>query len=179
MARVAWQFDLVVFDDVLLDNRVSVSSELRLGNSVWIEVSFWNESVVARNMRGRFRRSHGQLVMLIVCSLCISTQFVSWVVAIRSHRFVVFSVEIAYLGTVRLTIDAPFWPLRFGHVVTELIVICRMVVRFPVACRVAEILSGFLQWGSGRRHLSRLHSVVLCSPRIGKELWFVHQFVLH
>ena len=175
--RISWQFNLIVFNDVLLDNGVSVSSELWLYYSVWIEVSLWNESVVAWDMRGRLCRSHRQFVMLIVRSCCICTQFVSRVMTICSHWLVVFSVEIAYLGAVGLTIDAPFWPLWFGHVVAELVVICRMVVRFPVTCRITEILSSFLQWSSSCRHLSSLHSVVLRSSRVSKELRFVHKFI--
>ena len=144
VAWVAWQFDLIVLNDVLFDDSFSVSSELRLTNCRWIEISLGNESIVAWNMCGCLRRSHCQFMMLIVCSFNIWVQFVSWILPICAHGLCVFSVEVASLRAVGLAIDTPFRPCGLGAVLTELVVIDRMVVRFPMARCIAEVLASLL-----------------------------------
>ena len=50
-----------------------------------------------------------------------------------------------------------------------------MVVRFPVTCRIAEVLTSLLEWSL---NLTCLLSVILCSSGVAVELWLVVQFVL-
>ena len=109
VASVAWQFNLVVLDDVLLNDGSSVATKLRLLHSFWVEVSLGNKSIVTWNVCCGLGCSHGQLVMLISKSLCIIRQFVSWVLSIGAEGLGVLSVEVTSLGGVSLAVDAPLW----------------------------------------------------------------------
>ena len=58
-------------------------------------------------------------------------------------------MEVTSLGAVSLTVDTPLWSGRLGGMVAELLVVDGVVVRLPVAGRVAQILSSILKWGAG------------------------------
>ena len=97
MARVSRQFDLIVFNNVLFDDCVSVASKLRLLNCQWIEVGLGNESIVAWNVGRCFGCAHSQLVVLIGVSVIFLSQFVRRLASVSSKRLRVFSVEVASL----------------------------------------------------------------------------------
>ena len=175
MARVARQLDLVVLDHVLFDDCVPVALELGLLQSHIVEVGLGNETIIAWDVGGCFGCAHCQLVVLVLRPLCLTVQFVAGVLSIRAERFLVFSVEVASLGAVRLTINAPLWPGGFGDWLAELLVVDLRVVRLPVGSAVAQILACLLQRG---RHLSSLHRIVLSPSGVDEQLRLVIQLIL-
>ena len=107
MSGVAWHFDLVVLNDVLLDDRVSGTEGGRLLDSTAVKVRLRDESVVAWDMRGRLRRSNGQLVVLVALGLRVTGQLVAGVVPMRTDRRLELGVEVASLRGVGLAVVTP------------------------------------------------------------------------
>ena len=107
VSGVAWHFDLVVLNDVLLDDRVPGTEGGRLLDSTAVKVRLRDESVVAWDMRGRLRRSNGQLVVLVALGLRITGQLVAGVVPMRTDRRLELGVEVASLRGVGLAVVTP------------------------------------------------------------------------
>lgn len=175
MARVARQLDLVVLDHVLFDDCVPVALQLGLLQGRIVEVGLGNETIIAWDVSGCFGCAHCQLVVLVLRPLCLAVQFVPGVLSIGAERFLVFGVEVASLGAVCLTINAPLRPSGFGDWLAELLLIDLRVVRLPVGSAVAQILACLLQRG---RHLSGLHRIVLSPSGVDEQLRLVIQLIL-
>ena len=66
VALVAWQFDLIVLDDVLLDDGLSCAELSCLAYCLWVVICSWDEAVIAWDVGGCFCGSCSQLVILVV-----------------------------------------------------------------------------------------------------------------
>lgn len=59
MTLVAGQFHLIVLDDILLDNSVTILSfKLRLLESMLVKITLWNETIVAGNVSCNLGGAH-------------------------------------------------------------------------------------------------------------------------
>ena len=58
VARVTWQFDLIVLNNILLNNSLSRLLTLRLINAPTVEVNLRDEAVVARDVLCHFGRAY-------------------------------------------------------------------------------------------------------------------------
>lgn len=98
MATVAGQLHTVVLNNILLQNSRSILAlKFRLLKSFSVEITFWNESIVARNMSCNLSSSHCQLMSLVALFSCIAGQLVSGVLSIGPDRIGVFGFKIAAL----------------------------------------------------------------------------------
>jgi len=84
VALVAWQFDLIVLDDVLLDDGLSCAKLSSLTYCLRVVICSWDEAVIAWNVSGCFSGSCGQLVILIEGLGGFTWEFISWVVSVGS-----------------------------------------------------------------------------------------------
>lgn len=63
MTLVAWKFHLIVLDNILLYDSVTVLSlKLRLLKSMLVKITLWNETIVARDVSCHLGGAHGQVV---------------------------------------------------------------------------------------------------------------------
>jgi len=85
VSGVAWKLDLVVLDNVLFHDCVSVAGESGLSDSKWVEVSLGDETIVAWDVSGGLGRTHAQLVVLVVHSRRVSVELVSGVLAVGAE----------------------------------------------------------------------------------------------
>jgi hypothetical protein len=98
MATVAGQLHTVVLNNILLQNSRSILAlKFRLLKSFSVEITFWNESIVARNMSCNLSSSHCQFMSLVALFSCIAGQLVSGVLSIGPDRIGVFGFKIAAL----------------------------------------------------------------------------------
>ena len=102
MATVTWQFDLVVLNHVLLDNRISRRLQFALIDCGCVEVSLWDEAAVSGQVIGCLCGTDVELVF-INCKLCrLRVQLVAWVVTVSAQRARVLGLEETTLGRVSL-----------------------------------------------------------------------------
>lgn len=139
MTRVAWHFDTVVLNHILLDDGVADSKSRGLRDSLCVEVGLGDESIVAWDVGSGLRSSHGQLVVLVRLVLGITGQFVARVVPISTHRFLELSLEVASLRGVCLARVRPYGSLRHGDGLRHLLFIRHLRVSLPVLRSVADL----------------------------------------
>ena len=58
VARIAWNLNLIVLHDVLLDDCLPLLLAFTLPNSTWVDVSLGEEAAVAREVIRHFSRAH-------------------------------------------------------------------------------------------------------------------------
>ena len=103
VAGITRHLDGVVLNHVLLDDSFTCVESASLINCSCIEVCLGDEAIVAWDMRSCLGSTHGQLVMLVTLCLRLNRQFVSWVMAVDTDRFLELCLEVATLGSVCLT----------------------------------------------------------------------------
>ena len=114
MAFVPWDLHRVVFNDVLLDYGSSGIVAAALFESVGVEISLGNESVVTGDVVCNLGCTHGEFVLLILHLVAILVELLTWVGSISSERNSVLRLEIAPLARVSFSGEAPGWLLRFA-----------------------------------------------------------------
>jgi hypothetical protein len=98
MATVAGQLHTVVLNNILLQNSRSILAlKFRLLKSFLVEITLWNEAIVARNMSCHLSSTHCQFVSFVALLSCIAGQLVSGVLSIGADRIGVFGFKIATL----------------------------------------------------------------------------------
>lgn len=66
MTLVAWKFHLIVLNNILLYNSVTVLSlKLRLLKSMLVKITLWNETIVAGDVSCYLGGAHGQVVRFV------------------------------------------------------------------------------------------------------------------
>ena len=138
---VAWHFDLVVLNDVLLDNGVSIAEGRSLCNGIVVEVSLGDETIVAWDVSCSFCGSHGELVVLVALRLSIRGKLDARVVTVGADGSLELGLIVAALGRVSLTVITPDWAGRNRYRGCHLRFICHLFVGLPVLGGVAKALS--------------------------------------
>src|SRR5450830_557815 len=98
MATVAGQLNTVVLNNILLQNRGSILAlKFRLLQSFFVEITLWNEAIVARDMSCHLSSSHCQFMSLIALFSCITRKLVTGVLPVSANRIGVLGFKIAAL----------------------------------------------------------------------------------
>lgn len=176
VALVAWQLHLVIFDDILLNDRVAVLAlELRLGQSMLIEVALGDETIVAGDVSGHLGGAHGQVVGRVALLSRVRGKLVTGVASVWTIRQVVFSGEVRTAGSVGLTGQAPHRGSRLGGLLLKGALDLGLVGRSPVRGRAAhDLLAGALE-----ASVLASRSFVLSTLGVAKELGLVGQVVVN
>ena len=141
VSRVPWHFNLIVLNDVLLDNGVSIAEGRSLCNGIFVEVSLGDETIVAWDVSCSFCGSHGELVVLVALRLSFSGKLDARVVTVGTDGSLELGLIVAALRRVGLTVITPDWAGRNRYRGCHLRFICHLFVGLPVLGGVAKALS--------------------------------------
>ena len=113
MAAVAWDFGVLVFNDVLLDEGGPCVHALALLDGVVVDLSVWQESTVTWDVPRHFLGSDRKFIFFVAGhARRFVWQQVSGVVPKGSESLVELSIVAASRGAVGLSVCAPLWSLR-------------------------------------------------------------------
>jgi hypothetical protein len=121
VALVAWQFHLVVLNNILLDDCVTALRvfEFRLGKSFSIEVALRDETIVAGDVRCHLGSSHGQVMAGVGLLISLVGQLLAGVASVRSVRQIVFRREVGTAGSIGFTGQTPHRGSRLGSLLVK------------------------------------------------------------
>ena len=172
---VAWHLHLIVLNNVLLNNGITIAQSWGLSDGARVEVGLRNETIVAWDVSGGLGRTDRQLVMLIGLALCFTGEFGTRVVAMCANRLLELCLEVAALWSVCLARITPDGALRNGYRCSHLLFVRHLWVWLPVLGCATEahlVLTGSLQ------HSTVLVSIVFGFTCVSKECRIVHHIIL-
>ncbi len=177
VAAVAGQLDLVIFDYILLEDRVAVLAfQLGLVEGRAVEVAPGDEPVVAGDVRGRLGRAHAQLVHLVGLLGGVVWQNAPRVVPKLAQRVGVLGLVVGAARAVRLSGQRPEGPLALDGLILGVLLHLSLVHGLPVAGRVRQ---GGLAGLRERRGLASLGSLVRGPLSVVEESRVVSEVVLN
>ena len=145
VAWVAWNLNLIVLDDVLLDDCVASAKSCSLLNGSCIEVSLGDETIVSWNVSRRLSGSNSELVVLVALGVSFRWQLVARVVTVCADRLLELCLEVAALGGVCLSVVGPKGSFGHSHGVSHLRFICHLGVCLPVSSSTNGLVSSLLE----------------------------------